>query len=439
MEGSMRMYDLIHAKKRGEALTEAQIRFWVAGVVSGEIPDYQSAAMLMAICWRGMTPEETLALTLAMRDSGKVMDLTAIPGTKVDKHSTGGVGDKTTLILGPLVAACGVPCAMFSGRGLGHTGGTVDKFAAVPGLRVELSDAEFLRSLRETGFANSAQTPDLVPADRKLYALRDVTATVESIPLITASIMSKKLAGGCGALVLDVKCGSGAFMSNLEDARGLAQSLVQVGKAYGLNVKALITRMEEPLGRTIGNALEVRECIEILQGQHGEGDLARMSFRLAAEMVVLGGGAPDLSTAEARVAEALASGKGLAVLRQFIALHGGDPAVVDQPGRLPQAPCRREVRAEAEGVIQAMEGRALGLVAMELGAGRRSQKDVIDPSVGLELEVTVGQRVTPGQLLATLHGADDRALERAEGPTRGAIHLGSVTRPATPWLLETLG
>ena len=287
----MRMYDLIHAKKRGEALTGEEIRFWVEGVVSGAIPDEQSASMLMAICWRGMSTEETLALTLAMRDSGKVMDLTSISGIKVDKHSTGGVGDKTTLILGPLVAACGVPCAMFSGRGLGHTGGTVDKFAAIPGLRVELSDADFLRSLRETGFANSAQTPDLVPADRRLYALRDVTATVESIPLITASIMSKKLAGGCGALVLDVKCGSAAFMSSLEEARGLARSLVSVGKAYGMRVKALITRMEEPLGRTIGNALEVRECIEILRGRHANGVLARMSLRLAAEMVLMGGGA----------------------------------------------------------------------------------------------------------------------------------------------------
>ncbi|HJV23134.1 MAG TPA: thymidine phosphorylase, partial [Holophagaceae bacterium] len=353
----MRMYDLIHAKKRGEALSEAQIRFWVAGVVDGSIPDEQSASMLMAICWRGMTAAETLALTLAMRDSGKVMDLSSIPGVKVDKHSTGGVGDKTTLILGPLVAACGVPCAMFSGRGLGHTGGTVDKFAAVPGLRVELSDADFLRSLRETGFANSAQTPDLVPADRRLYALRDVTATVESIPLITASIMSKKLAGGCGALVLDVKCGSAAFMSNLEEARGLARSLVDVGKAYGMRVKALITRMEEPLGRTIGNALEVRECIEILQGRHPEGVLARMSLRLAAEMVVLGGKARDLAEAEALVGEALASGRALGVLRAFIALHGGDARVVEAPERLPQAPCRRVLRSPSAGTVIAMEGR----------------------------------------------------------------------------------
>lgn len=434
----MRMYDLIHAKKRGEALTGEQIRFWVEGVVGGAIPDEQSASMLMAICWRGMSTEETLALTLAMRDSGKVMDLSSIPGVKVDKHSTGGVGDKTTLILGPLVAACGVPCAMFSGRGLGHTGGTVDKFAAVPGLRVELSDADFLRSLRETGFANSAQTPDLVPADRRLYALRDVTATVESIPLITASIMSKKLAGGCGALVLDVKCGSAAFMSNLEEARGLARSLVSVGKAYGMRVKALITRMEEPLGRTIGNALEVRECIEILQGRYADGDLARMSLRLAAEMVWMGGGAASLDQAEALVHEALTSGKALGVLRAFIALHGGDARVVDEPGRLPQAPCRRVLRADAAGTVVAMDGRELGLAAMELGAGRRSQQDVIDPAVGLELEVAVGQSVAAGQSLTTLHGASEGALDGVEARVRGAIRQGAMTEAPHPWLLETL-
>ncbi|MBI3131945.1 MAG: thymidine phosphorylase [Acidobacteria bacterium] len=434
----MRMYDLIHAKKRGGALTEAEIRFWVDGVVDGSIPDEQSASMLMAICWRGMTTEETLALTLAMRDSGKVMDLSSIPGVKVDKHSTGGVGDKTTLILGPLVAACGVPCAMFSGRGLGHTGGTVDKFAAVPGLRVELSDADFLKSLRETGFANSAQTPDLVPADRRLYALRDVTATVESIPLITASIMSKKLAGGCGALVLDVKCGSAAFMSNLEEARGLAQSLVSVGKAYGMRVKALITRMEEPLGRTIGNALEVRECIEILQGRHVDSDLARMSLRLAAEMVLMGGGAQSLPEAEAKVQEALASGAALGVLRAFIALHGGDARVVDEPGRLPQAPCRRVVRAAAAGWVARMDGRELGLAAMELGAGRRSQQDIIDPAVGLELEVAVGQAVAAGQALATLYGASEGALDQVQDRVQLAIQVGGVTQISMPWLLETL-
>jgi pyrimidine-nucleoside phosphorylase len=434
----MRMYDLIHTKKRGGALTEAEIRFWVAGVVDCSIPDEQSASMLMAICWRGMSTEETLALTLAMRDSGKVMDLSSIPGVKVDKHSTGGVGDKTTLVLGPLVAACGVPCAMFSGRGLGHTGGTVDKFAAVPGLRVELSDADFLKSLRETGFANSAQTPDLVPADRRLYALRDVTATVESIPLITASIMSKKLAGGCGALVLDVKCGSAAFMPTLEEARELARSLVSVGKAYGMRVKALITRMEEPLGRTIGNALEVRECIEILQGRHANSDLARMSLRLAAEMVVLGGGAADLPTAEARVQEALGSGAALGVLRAFVALHGGEALAIDEPARLPQAPCRRVLKAATAGCVVAMDGRELGLAAMELGAGRRSQKDRIDPAVGLELEVGVGQEVKAGQALATLHGATEGAIDQVQDRVMAAIHVEGVTQVPGPWLLETL-
>jgi pyrimidine-nucleoside phosphorylase len=303
---------------------------------------------------------------------------------------------------------------------------------------VELSDADFLKSLRETGFANSAQTPDLVPADRRLYALRDVTATVESIPLITASIMSKKLAGGCGALVLDVKCGSAAFMPTLEEARELARSLVSVGKAYGMRVKALITRMEEPLGRTIGNALEVRECIEILQGRHANSDLARMSLRLAAEMVVLGGGAADLPTAEARVQEALGSGAALGVLRAFVALHGGEALAIDEPARLPQAPCRRVLKAATAGCVVAMDGRELGLAAMELGAGRRSQKDRIDPAVGLELEVGVGQEVKAGQALATLHGATEGAIDQVQDRVMAAIHVEGVTQVPGPWLLETL-
>ena len=311
----MRMYDLIYTKKMGGRLSDEQIAYWVRGVADGTVPEEQSAALLMAICWRGMDTRETLALTLNMRDSGDRVDLSKVPGVKVDKHSTGGVGDKTTLILGPIVAACGVPCAMFSGRGLGHTGGTVDKYGAIPGLRVELSQDEFRRSLVETGFANSAQTGDICPADRKLYALRDVTATVESIPLITASIMAKKLAGGSDALVLDVKCGSGAFMKSQEEAEALARSMVGVGQAHGMRVMALITRMEEPLGWAIGNTLEVMESVEILQGEHGDSDLARMSFRLAAEMLVLGGAAATLGEAEAKVAECVASGRAMEAFR----------------------------------------------------------------------------------------------------------------------------
>ena len=314
----MRMYDLIYTKKHGGRLSPEQIAFWVEGAARDQVPDEQSAALLMAICWQGMDVEETLALTLAMRDSGERVDLSSVPGVKVDKHSTGGVGDKTTLILGPIVASCGVPCAMFSGRGLGHTGGTVDKYLAIPGLRVELSPDEFRRSLATTGFANSAQTGNVCPADRKLYALRDVTATVESIPLITASIMAKKLAGGSDALVLDVKCGRGAFMKTLDEARALARSMVAVGQAHGLRIKALITRMEEPLGWAIGNTLEVVEAVEILKGLHGDSTLAAMSFHLAAEMLVLGGAAGTLGEAAAMVAERVASGRAMAAFRAWV-------------------------------------------------------------------------------------------------------------------------
>ena len=432
----MRMYDLIYTKKLGGTLTAEQIAFWVNGAADGSIPDEQSAALLMAICWRGMNTEETLALTLNMRDSGDRVDLSAIPGIKVDKHSTGGVGDKTTLILGPIVAACGVPCAMFSGRGLGHTGGTVDKYAAIPGMKVELSIEEFKESLRKTGFANSAQTGDICPADRKLYALRDVTATVESIPLITASIMSKKLAGGSDALVLDVKCGGGAFMKTPEDSRALAQSMVNVGKAHGMKIKALITRMEEPLGWAIGNALEVMESVEILKGMHGESDLAQMSFRLAAEMLVLGGAAKDLPAAQAKVAETIATGKAMEIFRTWTAFNGGDASALDDFTRLPQPGRIHEVKADQEGWIHAVDSRALGILAMELGAGRRSKDDVLDLGVGIRLHKNVGQEVKVGETLFTVYAKADAELpvERYQK----ALTLAYAPLKLSPWLLETI-
>lgn len=429
----MRMYDLIYRKKTGGELDEAQIRGWIEGVTAGTVPLEQSSALLMAICWRGMSTAETLALTLAMRDSGARLDLSSIPGTKVDKHSTGGVGDKATLILGPIVAACGVPCAMFSGRGLGHTGGTVDKFSAIPGLKVELTEAEFLRSLRETGFANSAQTADIAPADRRLYALRDVTATVESIPLITASIMSKKLAGGAEGLVLDVKCGEAAFMKTREEAEALARSLVAVGQAHGMRIKALLTRMEEPLGWAIGNALEVMEAVEVLKGQHGDTPLAQLSFRLAAEMLLAGGGVASLPEAEAQVAGAVASGRALEVLKRFVALNGGDAAALEDPARLPQAARREVVLAERDGFVTAIDGRALGICAMELGAGRRELSDVLDLGVGIRIEAPVGTPVRKGQPLATL-------LTRAADPVPmqkvlSSFSISSEAPAPFPWLL----
>jgi pyrimidine-nucleoside phosphorylase len=429
----MRMYDLIYTKKTGGALSPEQIGFWVEGVTGGTVPDEQSAALLMAICWRGMDTRETLALTLAMRDSGLCEDLSSVPGVKVDKHSTGGVGDKTTLVLGPIVAACGVPCAMFSGRGLGHTGGTVDKYTAIPGLRVELGPEAFRASLRNTGFANSAQTLAVCPADRRLYGLRDVTATVESIPLITASIMSKKLAGGCDALVLDVKCGKGGFMKSREDARALAQAMVAVGQAQGLRVKALVTRMEEPLGWAIGNALEVMEAVEILKGR-ADSDLARLSFRLAAEMLVLGGAAGTLAGAEAQVEAAVTSGRAMAGFRAWVAQNGGDPRALDDFRLLPGSRRTVAVRAETAGFIQAMDSRALGLLAMELGAGRSTQEEELDLGVGIRVRVRVGQWVEAGEELLTLYCND-----RDGNPLPpGWITLGPAPREPLPWLLESI-
>ncbi|WP_306590584.1 thymidine phosphorylase [Geothrix sp. 21YS21S-4] len=432
----MRMYDLIYTKKLGGALTPGQIAFWVKGAADGTIADEQSAALLMAICWRGMTTEETLALTLAMRDSGTRMDLSSVPGIKVDKHSTGGVGDKTTLILGPIVAACGVPCPMFSGRGLGHTGGTIDKFASIPGLKVELTDAEFLRSLRETRFANSAPTGDIAPADKKLYALRDVTATVESIPLITASIMSKKLAGGADALVLDVKCGPGAFMKTLEEARTLAESMVAVGKAHGMRIRALITRMDAPLGWAIGNALEVMESVEILRGEHADSELAQMSFRLAAEMLLLGGAATTLEEAETKVQTTLRDGSALETLRRFVALNGGDAKALDDFSRLPQPGQAIEVRADRAGYIQAIDGRALGLLAMELGAGRKDRNDVLDLGVGIRVHAAVGQEVKEDDLLFTLFTKAGAQPDHAA--YQATIQWNEGTISPSSWLLATI-
>ena len=433
----MRMYDLIYTKKLGGALSPEQIAFWVRGATDGSIPDEQSASLLMAICWRGMSTEETLALTLAMRDSGKRMDLSSIPGIKVDKHSTGGVGDKTTLILGPIVAACGVPCPMFSGRGLGHTGGTVDKFAAIPGLRVELSEAEFLRSLRETRFANSAQTADIAPADKKLYALRDVTATVESIPLITASIMSKKLAGGADALALDVKCGPAAFMKTLDEARALAQSMVDVGTAHGMQVRALITRMDAPLGWAIGNALEIMESVEILRGERDASDLAQMSFRLAAEMLIMGDAATTLEEAQAKVQASLRDGSALETLRRFTALNGGDARALDDFSRLPQPGQVVDIRADQDGHIAAIDGRALGLLAMDLGAGRRDRSDVLDLGVGLRVLARVGQKVAKGDLLFQVCAKAGQAI--MPDLYQSTLQWTTIPIAPAPWLMASLG
>jgi pyrimidine-nucleoside phosphorylase len=380
----MRAVDVIQKKRDGHELTRDEIAAFIEGYTRGTIPDYQASALAMAVFFKGMTAAETVALTESMMRTGEVLDLSALPGPKVDKHSTGGVGDKTSMVLAPLAAACGVYVPMISGRGLGHTGGTLDKLESIPGFRVGLSLDEFRAVLRASHLGLIGQTPEIAPADRKLYALRDVTSTVESRPLIAASIMSKKMAEGIDALVLDVKTGDGAFMVKEEDSRALAEAMLAIGRGMGKKVVALITDMEQPLGRTVGNALEIAECIETLQGK-GPEDLEALSVELAAWMLSLAGAAPTLDAARGRVRDALASGDGLRKFQEVIALQGGDPRVCDDLSRLPRAKETVELRAESAGQVTAIGCRAVGTAAMLLGAGRETVESRIDPGVGLVL------------------------------------------------------
>ena len=426
----MRAVDIIRRKRDGGALTPAEIAFFVDGYTAGRVADYQASAFAMAVFFRGMTPEETVSLTESMMRTGEVLDLSALPGPKADKHSTGGVGDKTSLVLAPLAACCGVFVPMISGRGLGHTGGTLDKLEAIPGFRVGLSTDEFRDVLRRTGMGLIGQTPQIAPADRKLYALRDVTATVESRPLIAASIMSKKMAEGIDALILDVKTGDGAFMKTFEDSRALAQAMVDIGRGMGKKVAALITDMDQPLGYAVGNALEVVECIEALKGR-GPRDLEELSVELAAWMLHLPAGEP-LDAARARVRQALASGEGLRKFREVIALQGGDPAVCEDPGRLPRARQKVEVRSEATGHVTRIACASIGHAAMVLGAGRETVESAIDPAVGLVLHKKVGDRVSDGEPMATLHVNDPARLEDAVGMVRAAFRVGSEAPPSAP-------
>ncbi len=388
----MRVYELIHRKREGGALGAGEIAALVAGFTAGEIPDAQVAALCMAIFFKGMTGAEVDALTAAMLRSGDVLDLSALPGAKVDKHSTGGVGDKTSLPLAALAAACGVRVPMVSGRGLGHTGGTLDKLEAIPGFRVDLPVERFVAQVGRLGVALIGQTARIAPADRRLYALRDVTATVESIPLIASSIMSKKLAEGIDALVLDVKVGRGAFMKTRAGARELAAALIGIGRGFGKRVTALLTAMDQPLGLAVGNALEVVEAIELLRGG-GPADLRELTVELTAEMLLLAGVAAELPEARAAVAAAIADGRGLARFREIVIAQEGDPRAIDDPSRLPRAPRVIPVPAPAAGVVEAVDAEAIGLAAMALGAGRARVEDRIDPAVGVVLRRKVGERV----------------------------------------------
>ena len=433
----MRAEELIRRKRDAGALTREEIFFLIQEHTRGAVPDYQMSAWLMAVCWRGMTPEETADLTEAMLRSGEVLDLSGLPGKKVDKHSTGGVGDKTSLVVAPVVAAAGVIVPMISGRGLGHTGGTLDKLEAIPGFNVRLSLPDFRRALAEVGCALIGQTAEIAPADRKLYALRDVTATVESIPLITASILSKKLAEGIDALVLDVKVGSGAFMKDLASARQLAESMRAIGTRMGKRVVALLTNMDQPLGRAVGNALEVAEAVETLKGG-GPEDFRALCRELTAWMLVLGGVAAKVEEGRARFDELIRSGAAAKKFREIIARQGGDPRVVDDPTRLPQARQRKDFPASAGGYLAKMDAERIGRAAMALGAGRARVEDAIDPAVGLIVHKKVGDRVEPKEPLATLCFNDDGMLAEAQARLEGAFTLASAPPPPASLILDTL-
>ena len=430
----MRAVDVIMKKRDGGSLSREEIRFFVDGVTAGTLPEYQTSALLMAVLLRGMTAEETAWLTDAMVHSGIRVDLREIPGVKVDKHSTGGVGDKTSLILAPLAAACGVPVPMMSGRGLGHTGGTLDKLEAIPGFRVNLSLDERKAALAKTRCAMIGQTAQIAPADKKLYALRDVTGTVESIPLISASIMSKKIAEGIDALVLDVKTGSGAFMKTEADSRRLAESLVSIGNASGVRTEAVITLMESPLGCAVGNALEVIECLEVLKG-NGSEDLIEVSVELAARMLVLGKVAADRAEGERRVRNAIASGEGLECFRRIIEMQGGDPGVVDDYARLPHVPDRHVVTAGRAGYVSRLDAELVGRASVALGAGRDRVEDPVDPAVGILVRAKPGDQVRAGDAVLELHYRDRARLDTAMRLAAGAVSVGDERPAARPLIV----
>ncbi|RKN84654.1 pyrimidine-nucleoside phosphorylase [Paenibacillus ginsengarvi] len=409
----MRMVDLIQQKRDGGRLSREQLYDIVRGFTRGDIPDYQMSAFAMAVYFRGMDEEEIADLTLAMASSGDVVDLSGIHGTKVDKHSTGGVGDKTSLIVVPLVAAAGVPVAKMSGRGLGHTGGTVDKLESIRGFRIELPKEQFIRNVNENKMALVGQSGNLAPADKKLYALRDVTATVNSIPLIASSIMSKKIASGADAIILDVKVGSGAFMKSLEEAKTLASAMVSIGKSLNRRTIAVLSDMSEPLGTEVGNATEVAEAIEVLRG-HGDARLTEICLTLAAYMALAGGAYPNFAAAKLGLKELLDSGQALATFRKFVEAQGGDPAIVDDPGQLPQAAYQVKVRAEQEGYVQAIDAEAVGVSAMLLGAGRATKEDPIDYAVGISLRKKVGDAVAFGDVLAVIHSNREQNQDSME-------------------------
>ena len=432
---SIRPADVIERKRNGDELPAGDIRELVLGYGRGEIPDYQLAAFCMAVWFRGLSAAETLAMTEAIIESGETIDLAGALGRKVvDKHSTGGVGDKTSIAVAPIVAACGVPFGKMSGRGLGHTGGTLDKLESIPGFRVELTLDEFVGQVRDVGVAIIGQTADLVPADKQLYALRDVTATVDSIPLIAASIMSKKIAAGAQAIVLDVKVGDGAFMRTLPEARELAEAMRELGTRAGRQVVCLLTDMDQPLGRAVGNALEIREALETVRGE-GPPDFTELVLAAASRLVSLSDLGDDEAAARARVEAAIADGSAEEAYRRWIEAQGGDPA----EDRLLRAPVVRPVEAETEGVVTRVRALDVGIAALELGAGRRSKGDEIDHSVGLLVLKKRGDRVERGEPIAEVHARDDASAEEAGRRVRAAFVLGDEPPAASGVVLDVIG
>lgn len=433
----MRAVDLIIKKRDGAALSTAEINWLIEAYTRGDVADYQMAAWAMAVLWRGMDERETTDLTLAMARSGDMLDLHDVAPVSVDKHSTGGVGDKTSLVLGPLLAAIGLSVAKMSGRGLGFSGGTLDKLEAIPGFRVDLTAAEFRAAVRDVGLVIAGQSADLAPADKQLYGLRDVTGTVESIPLIAASIMSKKLAAGADCIVLDVKAGRGAFMKTVPQARELAERMVAIGRRAGRNVAALITSMEQPLGHAIGNALEVKEALATLRG-HGPQDFVQLCLALGAQLAVLAGRAATPQQAETLLRAALDNGAALAKFRAMVARQGGDLSVIDDSALLPEAREKEPVFAPHSGYIARIDALELGLIAGELGGGRQRKNDVIDPSVGVVLERKVGEYVPVGAPLATIHAGRVEDVERARQRVAAAFAIEDAAPDVPPLIYEAV-
>jgi len=433
----MHMYDLILKKRNGGELSASEIDFFISGYTRDEIPDYQAAALLMAIYFQGMNSRETAALTMAMVNSGTQIDLSEIPGTKVDKHSTGGVGDKTTLILGPLAAAAGVPVAKMSGRGLGHTGGTIDKLESIPGFNTALEPAAFIRQVRGINIALMAQTGALAPADKKLYALRDVTATVDSIPLIASSVTAKKIASGANAILLDVKCGSGAFMKTRAEAAALAGAMVDIGRRVGREMLAVVTDMSRPLGRFVGNALEVREALDTLRGQ-GPDDLRELCLTLGSHMLVLGKVESSYAPARARLKKILQNGAALRKFQALVEAQGGDPGVINNPDKLPDASIKQETPSPRAGYVVSIDAMQVGRGAMLLGAGRMTKDDTIDHAAGLELKKKPGEPVKEGEPLAILHTNRENTLADAAAAITGAFIISDAPPAPAPLILETV-